>query len=64
MDNKLIKINNFISELKELESIINVYAKPLFCKWESIKNTQKPEVLENFMNEVTVGILRKQKSVK
>ncbi|KAL0275600.1 UNVERIFIED_CONTAM: hypothetical protein PYX00_003406 [Menopon gallinae] len=40
-------------ELKELESIINVYAKPLFCKWESIKNTHKPEVLENFMNEVT-----------
>lgn len=40
-------------EIKELESIIHAYAKPLHSKWESIKNTQKPEVLENFMNEIT-----------
>ena len=43
-------------EIRELESVIHTYARPLYSKWESIKNTQKPEVLENFMNEVSVSI--------
>lgn len=53
--NTSLIIFSFPIEIKELESIIHAYAKPLHSKWESIKNTQKPEVLENFLNEVSVS---------
>ncbi|XP_046752305.1 arp2/3 complex-activating protein rickA-like [Diprion similis] len=39
-------------EVREMECTIALYDKPMFSRWESVKNTQKPEVLEGILTDV------------
>ncbi|XP_046628591.1 arp2/3 complex-activating protein rickA-like isoform X3 [Neodiprion virginianus] len=39
-------------EIREMECTIALYDKPMFSRWESVKNNQKPEILEGILTDV------------
>ncbi|XP_046434892.1 uncharacterized protein LOC124186865 isoform X3 [Neodiprion fabricii] len=39
-------------EIREMECTIALYDKPMFSRWESVKNSQKPEILEGILTDV------------
>nr|CAD7406679.1 unnamed protein product [Timema cristinae] len=39
-------------EAREMESIISLYDKNMFTRWENLKNTRKSELLEKFLRDV------------
>nr|CAD7571446.1 unnamed protein product [Timema californicum] len=41
-------------EAREMESIISLYDKNMFTRWENLKNTRKSELLEKFLRDVQV----------
>ncbi|XP_046434890.1 arp2/3 complex-activating protein rickA-like isoform X1 [Neodiprion fabricii] len=42
-------------EIREMECTIALYDKPMFSRWESVKNSQKPEILEGILTDVKVN---------